>query len=124
MPKYNKKLRVVDLFSGLGGFSQAFLDRGHAVERFDNDSRFKDVPNTKMKDVFDMTAKDLESADVVLASIDCTHLTYANDSPDKEGLKLSKQLTKHTLSIIHEADPEYWIIENPPSRIKLVLGSL
>ena len=122
MPAYRKKLNVIDLFSGLGGFSQAFLDRGHYVERYDFNEDFKEVPSTIIKNVFDMSPIDLEIADVVLASIDCTYFTYANDNPDKNGLELSKQLTKHTLEIIHHASPKYWIIENPPGRIKKILG--
>ena len=115
-------MKVVDLFSGLGGFSQAFVDRGHEVERYDFNEDFKDVPHTTIKDVFDMTPVDLEHADIVLASIDCTHFTHANHNPDKDGLQLAKELTKHTLNIIHEANPRFWIIENPPGRIKKVLG--
>ena len=122
MPNYNKKITVIDLFSGLGGFSQAFLDRGHYVERYDFNPEFKEVPNTIIKDVFDMTPIDLEIADIVLASIDCTYFTHTNSNPDKEGLDLSIRLAKHTLNIIHEANPEYWVIENPPGRIKKVLG--
>ena len=115
-------MKVIDLFSGLGGFSQAFVNRGHIVKRYDFNEDFKDIPHTIIKDVFDMTSKDLETVDIVLASIDCTHFTHANSNPDKEGLDLSVRLAKHTLNIIHEANPRFWIIENPPGRIKKVLG--
>ena len=115
-------MNVIDLFSGLGGFSQAFVDRGHYVERYDFNKDFHEVPHTRIKNVFDMTPIDLEIADIVLASIDCTHFTHANPFPDKDGLRLSVELTKHTLNIIHEANPRFWIIENPPGRIKKVLG--
>ena len=123
MPKYkNKILKVIDLFSGLGGFSQAFLDRGHYVIRYDFNPEFKEVKNTIIKDVFELTSQDLLDSDIILASIDCTYFTYANERPDKDGLRLSNELTRHTLRIIHEANPEFWIIENPPGRIKKVLG--
>ena len=115
-------MNVIDLFSGLGGFSQAFVDRGHYVERYDFNEDFQEVPHTTIKDVFDMTPIDLEIADIVLASIDCTHFSHANPFPDKDGLRLSKELTKHTLNIIHETNPQFWVIENPPGRIKKVLG--
>jgi len=115
-------MNVIDLFSGLGGFSQAFVDRGHYVERYDFNEEFKDIPHTIIKNVFDMTPIDLEIADIVLASIDCTYFTFANDNPDREKLELAKKLAKHTLNIIHEANPRFWIIENPPGRIKKVLG--
>lgn len=127
MPKYKKKITVIDLFSGLGGFSQAFLDKGHNVIRIDNNPKFKEIPNTMIIDVLDLTPEDLidfswDVPDVVLASIDCTYFTYANNNPDKDGLRLSKELTKHTLKIIHDTKPKYWIIENPPGRIKIILG--
>lgn len=44
-------MRVLDVFSGTGSATQAFLDRGHEVLRVDNDQRFKDVPNTLIADV-------------------------------------------------------------------------
>lgn len=82
MTKYKKeKLHVIDLFSGLGGFSQAFVDRDHYVERYDYNAEFKEVPHTIIKNVFDVTPIDLEIADIVLASIDCTYFTHANDNP-------------------------------------------
>jgi hypothetical protein len=115
-------MNVIDLFSGLGGFSQAFVDRGHYVERYDFNKDFKDVPYTTIKNVFDMTPIDLEIADIVLASIDCTYFTIANAIPDKDSLALAEKLTRHTLFIIHEANPRFWIIENPPGRIKKILG--
>ena len=115
-------MKVVDLFSGLGGFSQAFLDRGHDITRYDFNQDFQDVPYTIIKDVFELTAKDLKGADIILASIDCTYFTYANNAPDREGLKLSIKLTKHTLRIIQKTNPSYYVIENPPGRIKHILG--
>ena len=115
-------MKCIDLFSGLGGFSQAFLDRGHEVIRYDINKDFEEVPNTVIKDVFDLTAADLQGVDIILASIDCTHLTFANARPDITGIALSFELAKHTLQIIQEADPRFWVIENPPGRIKKVLG--
>ena len=116
-------MKVVDLFSGLGGFSQAFLDREHDVVRFDNDIRFKEVANTIICDVLELTPEDLwDIPDIILASPPCTYFTHANHNPDKDGLKQSIDLTKYTLKIIHETNPRFWIIENPPGRIKKVLG--
>ncbi|MEE9181260.1 MAG: class I SAM-dependent methyltransferase [candidate division NC10 bacterium] len=34
-------MRVLDLFSGPGGFSQPFRDRGHEVVTLDNEARFE-----------------------------------------------------------------------------------
>lgn len=62
-------MRILDLFSGTGGASQAFLDRGHDVVRIDNDPQFADVPNTIIDDV----RNDMYSGefDVVWASPPC-----------------------------------------------------
>lgn len=67
-------MRVLDLFSGTGGASQAFLHREHDVIRIDNDLQFADVPWTVVADVLD---KDIEAwlldknFDVVWASPPC-----------------------------------------------------
>lgn len=116
------RLKVIDLFSGLGGFSQAFVDRGHYVTRYDFNPEFEGIPHTIIRDVFSLKKTDLEGADIILASIDCTYFTYANAQPDKEGLELSYKLAKHTITIIKDAEPRYYVIENPPGRIKNVLG--
>lgn len=66
-------MKVLDLFSGTGGASQAFFDRGHEVFRVDNDVRFKDVSNTFIWDVLDEGMKGIVAAgyDVVWASPPC-----------------------------------------------------
>ena len=115
-------MKCIDLFSGLGGFSQAFLDRRHNVTRYDIDEQFKDVPNTIIQDVLNLTAKDL-SADIVLAGIECTHLTYANQNLEFMSHAKAVELATHTLSIIQEANPQYWVIENPKnSRLWKIIG--
>lgn len=125
-------LEVVDLFSGLGGFSQAFVDRGHTVERYDFNEKFKDIPHTMIKDVLEMSSVDLKHANIILASPPCTHFSYAavtkgshlhwpKGIPTKE-TKQQIELVKYTVSIILETDPEYWILENPRGFMKKVLG--
>lgn len=121
-------MRVIDLFSGLGGFSEAFLHRGHAVVRYDNDERFLHVQNTIIKDVLDLTMQDLAGADVVLASPPCRcfsvaadHYHWPNGRPTAETLEQIR-LVEHTVKIIMNANPEYWILENPAGRMRNVLG--
>lgn len=80
-------MRVLDLFSGTGGWSAAFLDRGHEVYRIDNDEQFADVPHTTIVDVLRLGPM-TDRWDVILASPPCqafslaatgTHMTaYAN----------------------------------------------
>ena len=121
-------MEVIDLFSGLGGFSQAFVDRGHNIERYDLNERFKEVPHTTIKDVMELTPIDLEHADIILASPPCTHFSIAavyhhwpKGTPTEATLQ-QIELVKHTVKLIKEVNPEYWILENPRGMLQKILG--
>ena len=47
-------MRVLDLFSGMGGFSEAFLLAGDEVVRVENNPLLSEVPRTSMEDVLAM----------------------------------------------------------------------
>lgn len=121
-------MKVIDLFSGLGGFSQAFVDRGHKVIRFDNDERFKDVPYTILEDVLNLKAKDFKGADIILASPPCNHFSIASlryHWPKREPTDATlKQidLVKYTIKVIKQANPKWWILENPRAMLRTVIG--
>ena len=124
-------MRVIDLFSGLGGFSQAFLDRGHDVTRYELAKEFEYVPCTIIKDVWELNANDLIGADIVLASPPCNHFSIASvyihwPKPLKEPTRETREqirLIQHTISIIKEADPKYWMLENPRGKLRSILGT-
>ena len=121
-------MKCIDLFSGLGGFSQAFLDRGHKVVRVDNNERFKDIPHTVITDVLTLTAENLNDANIILASPPCRCFSVAADHHHwPKGIPTDEtreqiELVKHTIKIIEEANPQYWILENPAGRLRQVLG--
>ena len=121
-------MKVIDLFSGLGGFSQAFVDKGHDVTRYEYDERFKDVPYTIIEDVLNLWSSDLTGADIILASPPCQHFSVAavyhhwkNGEPTAATLE-QIELVKHTIKIIKEAAPKYWMLENPRGMLRRVLG--
>ena len=68
-------MKVLDLFSGLGGWSRAFVVRGHEIVTVDIEPRFKP---TIIKDVMDMTADDMRGYDIVLASPPCNCFSVAS----------------------------------------------
>lgn len=119
---------VIDLFSGLEGFSQAFSeDRDWEVVTVDFEERFSpDICG----DVKKMGAKDLPDPDVVLASPPCKAFSvaaighYWKDGyiPKKEFVVESTALVHHTLFLIHQLDPEYWFLENPRGMLRNVIG--
>ena len=114
---------VLDLFCGLGGFSQAFedSDRWHVTtvdieERFDPDIQ---------ADVLDLRPGDLPGPDVVLASPPCEYFSAARNiteggdpawdgqTPVSNGAQDAVALVYHTLGLIHALAPTYWFLENP-----------
>lgn len=118
-------MKVVDLFSGLGGFSQAFIDRGHEVTRFDFDERFSKVPNTIIRNVMELSERDLGKPDIIVASPPCNCFSlmsvyhYWDNKVPKERTMQAIELVKHTYRIIKKT--KYWIIENPVGMLKHVL---
>jgi len=123
------RMKVVDLFSGLGGFSEGFLQRGHEIIRYDNNPRFEAVPDTIIRDVFDLKIRSLRNADVILASPPCQCFSSAAGGhywegrrPKLEATETAIRLIKHTLKLIHAARPRYWVIENPVGRLRWFLG--
>ena len=46
-------MKVLDLCSGLGGFSEAFQVNAHDVLRIENNPLLKNVPDTKLMCIFE-----------------------------------------------------------------------
>jgi hypothetical protein len=125
--------QVLDLFCGLGGFSQAFVDsdRWH-VTTVDIEAEFD--PDIRA-DVFDLRPSDFEREfDVVLAGVPCTVFTPARnmttggddawdgDTPATDESRDLVALAYHTLGLIHGLAPTYWFLENPVGRLRTIIG--
>lgn len=125
-------MKVIDMFSGLGGWSQAFLDRGHKVLRIDNDSKFD--PDM-VADIMAISPGDLPrdflDPDVILASPPCNCFSVMtisrywdeNGRPKNDRCRSSISLVGHTVKLILQLAPRYWIIENPRGMMRRVLGA-
>ncbi len=118
----------IDLFSGLGGFSQAFQDdEGWEVVTVDIEEDFDPDICT---DVRDLEPGDLpREPDLVLASPPCTCFSLASNRIYWSGTGLPKdprvteavKLVYHTLFLIHELDPDFWFLENPRGKLRKVM---
>lgn len=120
-------MRVLDLFSGLGGFSEAFVLAGDEVCRVENNPLLSEVPFTTAQDVLAMRDRlhvyhaqglPIREYDVLLAGPPCREFSLAYSSPrsiahrNGEDFHPSMELLEATLDIIRITKPRYWVIEN------------
>jgi hypothetical protein len=119
-------MRVLDLFSGLGGASEAFLRAGDEVIRIENNPELFHIPETIL---FDINSKEFDNfvmnelwpnkpIDLVWASPPCLEFSMAYNAPKsvarREGInfKPNMELVLHAKEIIDYLQPKYWVIEN------------
>lgn len=124
-------MRILDLFSGLGGFSRAFIERGHDVITIDIEERFNP---TIVADVMSLGPNDFpEGFDVILASPPCQAFSVASISTHWTGGKkayipktrfadYSIRLVKHTMNVIDTLSPRYSYMENPRGVLRKIIG--
>lgn len=115
---------VVDLFSGLNGWSSAFKDRGHEIITMDFNPSFKSDIN---KNILDVSLSDFsKQPDVVLASPPCTAFSILTSNnwngvePITIKSKLGLKILQKTISLINELNPKYFIIENPRGKMRFM----
>lgn len=119
-------MRVLDLFSGLGGWSQAFADRGHDVTTVDIEPSFRP---TVLADIRTFEAWRYEPFDVVLASPPCEAFSVlqigrnwhaVNDRLYPKTPKAEQALTivQAALDVINDARPVFWVMENPRAALR------
>lgn len=117
-------LRVLDLFSGLGGASEAFVKAGDEVLRIENNVLLKDVPHTHLMDVVDLHAFLAEyhvarrRYDLVWASPPCYEFSNAYGGPKARAYRAGEEhnpstaLIEAAKDIIDLLEPRWWVIEN------------
>jgi len=121
-------IEVLDLFSGLGGFSAAFeKDSGYHVTTVDINPDFQ--PDI-VADVLELSWQDFPDANIVLASPPCTafsvlsighHWSQKEDGrfePNTDFARTSIQLVHHTIGLIEAIHPEWWVMENPRGMLR------
>lgn len=117
-------MQMLDLFSGLGGASEAFLQNGWNVIRIDNNPMFGPggkyaVPWTITSDVKNLK-KTFETKTIhfLWASPPCKEFSLAYSSPrskaSREGQEYEPDMTliHETVRVIKEVQPRYWCVEN------------
>jgi len=124
-------MKVLDLCSGLGGFSEAFALQGHDVLRIENNPLLVNVDKTKIMCIFelrdfiednikDILTYQLRNVDVILFSPPCLEFSLAFNAPRAIHLRErpnipyepSMDILECGLDIIRLLKPRYWIVEN------------
>jgi site-specific DNA-cytosine methylase len=134
------QLKVLDLFSGLGGFSEAFVLNNDEVLRIENNPLLSEVKHTvlmdvrKLRDIIKqgLIEGDLNpylcNIDLIVASPPCYDFSLAFSAPqgivsrkgreEFEAYEPDMDLFLVTLEIIEMLKPRYYIIENVRGSIR------
>tara|TARA_Y100000004_G_scaffold46727_1_gene51304 strand:- start:676 stop:1284 length:609 start_codon:yes stop_codon:yes gene_type:complete len=118
-------MKIIDLFSGLGGASEAFVQDYHEVMRIDNNPILLGVHNTWMFDLTDDEEIDAlihmhywDNPELIWASPPCDDFSLGYNAPGpkaaREGVKFEPDMRplRAALKIIKHKKPRYWVIEN------------
>ena len=124
-------MNVLDLFSGLGGWSAAFKDRGHAVTTLDIEPKFK--PDI-VKDILEIKSiAEIGKFDIILASPPCEVFSIAavwlhhwkkengRYVPNDQRAVLAKGIAEHTFSLLGHSNAKFYVIENPRGFMRHVI---
>tara|TARA_Y100001973_G_C5137452_1_gene301100 strand:+ start:410 stop:1063 length:654 start_codon:yes stop_codon:yes gene_type:complete len=133
--RMNKKM--LDLFSGLGGASESFINNGWEVKRIESNQELSLVPNTTIMDVRDFETFVSQIVEcggspdpptLLWASPPCTHFSNGYASPKSVARRNGDvyhpeeaiSLVQTTLNIIELLRPKYWIIENVKGSVEFL----
>jgi hypothetical protein len=120
------RLRVLDLFSGLRGWSAAFEERGHETFCIEWAHHFRADAYLDIGRVGDVLDALPWRPDIILASPPCTafttmtmgrNWTHAGE-PKTDRAREGQRLVLATIRIIAALRPRAWIIENPRARLR------
>jgi len=111
----NEDRKVVwDLCSGLGGWSEAFVQDGWDVIRLEINPNLKYIPHTHTVNVLNYLdwMPVLPKPDLILASPPCTEFSLAQNFHNARSEYPDMRILEACIDIIKLARPKYWCIEN------------
>ena len=124
-------MKILDLFAGLGGWSNCWREAGHEVTTVDLDPRFNPTHCMSVEDFHAHAGQ----YDIILASPPCTEfsrwtmrgMNRVLRERHEAGLleRPSLHLVQETWRVILECQPAAWVIENvhgSPQFISKILG--
>lgn len=132
------KKHFLDLFSGMGGASEAFLEDtdNWTVLRIDNNQLLAGVPNTMIDNIKTLPGRIKQNyipgtiqpgrIETIWASPPCREFSNAYSSPKSiwgrehglDSYEPDMSLLESAIETINIVDPKYWIIENVVGSIR------
>jgi hypothetical protein len=111
---------VIDLCSGLEGFSQAFKNNpDYQVITIELDKKFKP---TICADIRYLPLQPNLKPKALLMSPPCNHFSFACLQFPRVGVKLALEIVGACFEAVAYLKPEKWLIENPRGRLRHILG--
>lgn len=119
-------MKVLDLFSGLRGWSDPFRERGHETFTVDLDPKFGAdlVADIGLLNPWDLPWR----PDVVLASPPCEKFSVMtigrhwnhDGTPKTPDAAQALRLVERTIYLIGALHPAFWIMENPRAKLRVL----
>ncbi len=107
------RLRALDIFSGTGSITRAFLNSGHDCDSLDLDPRYTPTFCTNVL-TWDYKALPRGWYDAIWASCPCEQYSIArSNARSPRDLALADALVHRTLEIIEWLQPRAFFLENP-----------
>ena len=115
-----RKRVILDLCSGLGGWTEAFAQNNWTVIRVENNPALQYVPFTLELDVlkWEEWVDEIPHPQIIVASPPCLEFSRAYSAPGPRAERTGQQfepdmsLVQACLDIIDYFKPETWIVEN------------
>lgn len=121
-----KSLRALDLFCGLGGWSDGLALEGFEILGIEIDPRITDRYNHPIivSDICELDPEDFKGYDLIVGSPPCRDFSSLarmfghkwKNPPDPEGRGL--RLVNAYIDFVAVAKPRFWIMENVPGLCK------
>jgi len=117
------KGKVLDLFCGLGGWSEGFALEGFdvtGVDIVDVGYPYKLI----LKDIRELDGNDFKGYDVIVGSPPCRDFSQITTTERALHWRIpvdpqrGLELVKAFLRIVEEAKPRYWLMENVPGLVR------
>lgn len=121
------RLKVLDLFAGLRGWSDPWKARGHEVLTLDLDPAFDSDLQMDIREFAENPLSWLPwEPDVILASPPCESFSVMTigrnwtkeHEPKTDKARLALEIVETTVELIRYLDPKVWVMENPRAKLR------